>query len=262
MSEDQQNQKEKGRDDEPAIDQENTSANREDAREQCHHNLQKSRIFGIEVDRFIELCFACIVTAFTALLWWTSSDQLDAMKKQTAAMQAQLDLSQRPWIEPEHESSIRLILDKGRWNATVGSVLKNHGESVALNIGGWAEMFPIHEDSQFGPAKARQQQWCDANRHPDPGFVTGAILFPKATQPMPTIVGIDQKDISSKTIGLAIVGCVHYRSSYDRPEQPTRQTRFSYLLSINGNSVTMGIPRSTDPTTFYLVRIPALWSAD
>jgi len=44
--------------------------------------------------------------------------------------------------------------------------------------------------------------------------------------PFRNIVGIAEKDFAPDTLGLVIVGCVVYRSSYDLPERQTRQTRY------------------------------------
>jgi len=94
-------------------------------------------------------------------------------KKQWETMQQQLDLSQGPSVEPNLQSISPLVLESDRWIANVKGILKNHGASVALNIGEYAEMFPYDKRSQFGPASKRQREWCDANRHPKETFATG-----------------------------------------------------------------------------------------
>lgn len=188
--------------------------------------------------------------------------QWDVMKEQLDLSKRQLDLSQRPWIGQEFERSITFAWNQDRWEAYLGGVFTNHGGSVALAVLNWVQVFPLDKTQQFGPAKARQQQWCDANRAPQKGFITGDVLQPKQELDTKHYLSIAEKDISENTIGLAIVGCVVYGASYDPPEQPTRQTRFSYMLSINSDKATMGNLQSKEPTTFYLVRLPALSSAD
>lgn len=198
----------------------------------------------------------------TAVITWLTWNIAVYSRNQWRTMEQQLDLSQRPWVEPKMVTISPLVFQNGRWSANVNSVLKNHGESVALNVGHYAEMFPLHKDTQFGPAIRRQEQWCDANRHPKPSFATGYILFPKETQPLLTGVGVSVNEISTETTGLVIAGCVHYRASYDAPNRQTRQTRFAYLLSISDKDAILGVPASKDPTKVFLLNLPALWSAD
>jgi hypothetical protein len=81
MGQEHHNYQETGDIEGPAIQEKNATENRE---------CSKGRICGMEVDRFIEIFFAFIVTVFTGLLWYTSSKQLGSMQEQTAAMQAQL----------------------------------------------------------------------------------------------------------------------------------------------------------------------------
>jgi hypothetical protein len=201
------------------------------------------------------------VTAFYATY---SKQQWTTMNRQLEISQSQFDLAQRPWIEPKHQGIGPLVFDTKRgWTAEVNGIFENTGASIALNLLSWEDMLPFNGNTQFGPAKRRQEEWCDANRHPKPTFVTGEILFPKGITQFRTTVAIAEKGITADTHGLVIVGCVVYRASYDAPDRPTRQTRYAYILSVSDQDVIMGVPKSKDvPKNVFLVKLPALWSAD
>lgn len=192
-----------------------------------------------------------------------TKDAADAAKRSADTAALQFDLSQRPWIEFQPENTVTLSRDgAGRWDGLLTAMVKNHGESVAKNVGHWLELFPVNSAAQFETAERRQRQWCDENRHPKSSFVTGDNLFPKGNYSVRTGLGIAEKDITSQTMGLAIVGCVIYRAAYDPPDRPTRQTRFAYLLSMTAEG-RLGLPGATKkPTTFYLLTLPALTTAD
>lgn len=195
-----------------------------------------------------------IIAAFTVVIGVAAVAQGINAYLQWDIMKKQLDLSQRPWIGKEFERNITFTWNQDRWEAYLSGVSTNHGGSPALNVLQWVQVFPLDKTQQFGPAKDGQQQWCGKNRAPQQGFVTGDVLLPKQEVDTKHYFTIHEKDLSETTIGLAMVGCVVYRASYDPPEQPTRQTRFSYML--------MDILRSKEPITFNLVKLPALSSAD
>jgi hypothetical protein len=199
-----------------------------------------------------------------------SKEQWDVMRQQLDFSQRQLELSQRPWIEFKAESNSDLVFKDGRWNLAIKGMLLNHGESVALNIGSWMEMFPYNE-AKFAPAIKRQLEWCNANRRPsvpvaDTHLLTRDpyphFLFPGESSLLTTSVGIRGKDISAQTTGLVVMGCVYYHASYDPKDRDTRQTRFAYLLSISDTDAVMGVPKSKDPIKMFLVKLPRLWIAD
>jgi len=206
-----------------------------------------------------------LTAAATIAIAFLTFQYVQYSKLQWNTMRQQLELSQRPWVEPTHEVISPLVFNNNRWTLVLSETLENHGQSVALNVGGWNEMFPFDFKHGFGRANKRQKEWCDANRHPSPKSIAGYVLFPKKTITYKTTVGIGEKDIFAafgteqpEALGMIIVGCVIYKSSYDSNDMPTRQTRYKYSLSISKKDAIIRIPLSRDPIAVYLVSLPEL----
>src|ERR1039457_6672065 len=99
---------------------------------------------------------------------------------------------------------------------------------------------PIAPDHSLRTAIARQNQWCDSNRHPDPKGLSGYMLFPKDPQTQVSTVGpfmetvikaeVTNSEGLSGKVGFVLVGCVCYRSSFEPKSIPTHETRFMYYL--------------------------------
>lgn len=117
-----------------------------------------------------------LATVAIAVLTWS---YVTYSEKQWKTMQQQLDLSQRPWIEPKLQVTSPLIFENNRWRLDLDETLENHGSTVAMNVLSWNDMFPFKWEIGFGRANRRQKEWCDANRHSSPQSITGYTLFPK-----------------------------------------------------------------------------------
>ena len=231
MTEDQHSQKEHSCDDEPTVDEGNTTADREHTGDQSHRNLHKKRIFGIEADRFIELCFACIVTAFTALLWWTSSNQLSAMKEQTASMQSQLasmvrqndiaerqfHVSHRPWIEPEISIVNPLTFYSTYTEVVLSIKAKNGGTAPAIGFEPMLDLVIIGPDVEDNVLK-RQNTWCSQERV-DALVKTGKLhngrlLLPNSEITYPIWKLQEGKPPIGEVTAVWITGCILYADEF------------------------------------------------
>ncbi len=95
-----------------------------------------------------------------------------------------LVLAERPWVRIKHRIVRPLTFDEPAWKGAVARIviedtLENVGPTVALNVLSWEDVIPIDPDHSTRTARARQRQWCDANRHPNPKGLSGYMLFPK-----------------------------------------------------------------------------------
>lgn len=205
-----------------------------------------------------------LATATIAWLTWT---YVDYSGRQWQTMQQQLELSQRPWISPTHALTTPLVIDNtGGVSLTLRELLENTGESVALDVSSWADMFHFTWATGWTQAQRRQKQWCDANRHPNPKSSLGDVIFPKKNVLRNVSFGLTPKQVleikPAKSDTLIIVGCIYYRSSFKPRASPTHQTRFAYFIALaQREEVILHMPTNI-PTAVSLVPFGDGWSAD
>jgi hypothetical protein len=128
----------------------------------------------------------------------------------------------------------------------IEDTIENVGQSVAVGVLYWEDVIPVGPDHSLRTARARQKQWCDANRHPDPRGLSGYNLFPhdpivqKSTvgPQMPKVVEAEIRGEPGLNgeVAFVLVGCVCYRSSFDSKSAPTHQARFIYWLGVPESS--------------------------
>jgi len=171
-----------------------------------------------------------------------------------------LVLANRPWIKIKHR--IVKPLDFGFTGAagpaatmSVEDTIENVGNGVALNVLSWEDVLPVDPDESTTSAVKRRAEWCDANKQFDPKSRTtlnGNILFPK--DPLIQISGMGPliKTINKAArdndrvmgpwykgngpnplagkVALVMVGCVVYRSSFEKDGTRPHMTGFLYRL--------------------------------
>jgi hypothetical protein len=168
--------------------------------------------------------------------------QADAAKIAAQAALGQFHVSLRPWISPTHKiHDDRLTVSKdGGIQIYLDTTVENVGQSIAMDLSSWNDMLILDATMDKEAAIVRLKQQCDANLHPDPkSRPIQEVLFPKQTMSMPpSHIGLTKKQLSEakfrngevKIIGLAIIGCISYRASFESPESLRHQTRFIYQL--------------------------------
>jgi hypothetical protein len=200
-----------------------------------------------------------------------------AATSQAATAQQQLELSERPWIKIKHRIVGPLTFGVPGWkepvaNAVIEDTVENVGQSVALDVLQWEDIIPLDYESSDKIALARQNQWCDANRHPA-GSLPGYILFPHDAFVQNEIVGptmetvlkaakASPKGLTGK-VSFVMVGCVSYRIPFESPNAPRHETKFMYTL---GHPAVDGVqpwiePHGTHPE-LRLITFPKGFSAD
>jgi hypothetical protein len=190
-----------------------------------------------------------------------------------------LVLAERPWIRIKHRIVRPLTFDEPAWKGPVASIviedtLENVGPTVAANVLSWEDVIPIDPDHSTRTARARQKQWCDANRHPDPKGLSGYMLFPKdpfvqdsrVGPPMKVVqdaASLNQHGLSGK-VGFVLVGCVCYRSSFEATTKPLHETRFIYWLGEpqNGGGIQPYVEPHGVADKLQLAEFPDGFSAD
>lgn len=123
---------------------------------------------------------------------------------------------------------------------TVEDTIENIGPTVATNVLSWEDVIPLDKDQSARTAIARQKQYCDANRHPDPRGLPGYTLFPHDPTIRQSIIGPPMPKVAEATIpsgsglggkaAFVMVGCAFYKASFEPENAPTHQTRFIYHL--------------------------------
>jgi hypothetical protein len=223
-------------------------------------------------------------TIFSALQWSANRKAADAAKRAAETAASSLVLAERPWVKIKHRIFQPLTFNQEAWKGPVAKIviedtLENVGPTVALNVLSWEDVIPIdfdatHSVPSLRTARARQNQWCDANRHPDPTGLKGYMLFPKDPWVEHQTVGPTMETVmkaasSSPTllsgkVGFVLVGCVCYRSSFEPQTNPTHQTRFIYYLAKvlpEGGFLPYIVPSGV-ASELQLVSIPDGFSAD
>lgn len=165
-----------------------------------------------------------------------------AAENQAATSQAQLRLSERPWVLATHEIDSPLTFQQ---NGYVTLVLKetwqNSGQSAAIDVGSWADIIPLGHGHDRVAALTRQSEYCDAHRAaPKIGEPTGYVLFPKHERTTTTAMALTPDQVKKaiaesvdahKRIAVAVVGCIWYRTLFEPDSDPAHQTRFAYSLA-------------------------------
>jgi hypothetical protein len=203
--------------------------------------------------------------------------QADAAATQAYIAQQQLMLSERPWIKIRHRIAKPLTFDHPAWKGKVATVtientIENVGQSVALDVLIWEDVFP---QDAFGirTARARRDEVCNAERH-STGGLSGYILFPHDPLTENSVVGpsmeVVMKAVSASPQGLrgkaafVLVGCVSYRVPFESRDDPRHETRFIYMLgrSLGWGGVQPFVePRGVHPE-IQLIAFPDGFSAD
>lgn len=207
-----------------------------------------------------------------------TKEQNGLLRDQLNAMQAGQILQNRPWIKIKHSIVTPLTFNVGDRASgvpvalmTVADDIENVGQSVAVNVIFWEDVIPVDPDHSVRTAIARQREWCDANRHPDPRGLSGFTLFPHDPMNQQSIVGPQMpkvmaaaiRDESGLKVAFVLVGCVCYRASFDPQSSPTHQTRFMYWLGIpqNGAFGPYVSPQGSAPE-LRLIEVPDGLTAD
>jgi hypothetical protein len=155
--------------------------------------------------------------------------------RQTELTQAQLELSHRPWISVDIAPASPLVFDERGAVLMFNVTMKNVGHSVAKHVSLWMEFVVagVHDLAETSNRLSNIMKQ-PVNEHSDYGW----LLFPNqlAAEPRPAIAqpsAIQRalesghfKDVGA--IGLHLVGCVDYPSSFDPKKR--HQTRFVYLV--------------------------------
>lgn len=192
----------------------------------------------------IGLVVLCVYAVYTIKIYRATKQSADAATSAAKTAANSLVLAQRPWIKINHRIVTPLTFDVLRGSGpvammTVEDTLENVGQSVALNVFSWEDIIPMDTPNSFQTARARQAQWCDANRNQIQSM-SGDMLFPKdpfvqqsTIGPMMSVVyhaaNSNTGDLRGKA-AFILVGCVVYKSSFEPLGSPTHQTRFMYWL--------------------------------
>ncbi len=178
-----------------------------------------------------------------------AQDSVGAISGQARIAEQQLELSERPWIKVKNSIVSPLTFDVGGRaggvpvaTMTIDDTMENVGQTVAVDVLSWEDVIPVDTDHSTRTARARQKQWCDANRHPNPKGLSGYTLFPHAPSIQQSTVGPPMTKVAEATIrsetglngkvAFVLVGCVCYRWSFEPKSRPTHQTRFIYWLGV------------------------------
>jgi len=175
--------------------------------------------------------------------------QAEAARNAAKTAADQLVLGERPWVKIKHRIVTPLTFDIGGRTSgipvalmTIEDTIENVGQTVAINVLSWEDVIPVDRDHSIRTARARQKEYCDANRHPDPRGLSGSTLFPHDPSIQQSIVGPQMPKVAEATIrnepglngkvAFVLVGCVFYRSSFEPRSMSTHQTRFIYWLGV------------------------------
>ena len=101
---------------------------------------------------FLDQHDGSITALATIVIAFLTFNYVNYSRKQWDTMQQQLDLSQRPWVEAKLEITSPLVFDHNRWRLEASLASYNHGQSVALNVLSWNDMFPVNWETGFGLA--------------------------------------------------------------------------------------------------------------
>lgn len=122
------------------------------------------------------LAMLCVYAAYTIKIYRATKQSADAATSAAKTAGDSLILAQRPWIKIKHRIVRPLTFNEPRWKGPVAlmvieDTLENVGQSVALNVSSWEDVIPIDSTGSMDAARARQSQWCEANRHQNSGVL-------------------------------------------------------------------------------------------
>jgi hypothetical protein len=160
-----------------------------------------------------------------------------------------LGIQQRPWVKISNRIVSPLTFDiGGRASgkpvamATIEDRIENVGPTLAVEVRSWEDIIPMGPGGSIERARARQKEWCDANRHVDPNSLFGYALFPHDPHIQQSNVGPTMESITDAMrqeqsalrgkAGFILVGCVCYKASFESENTPSHQTRFMYFLGV------------------------------
>jgi hypothetical protein len=193
-----------------------------------------------------------------------------------------LTASQRPWIKIKHRIVRPLTFNFPTGQGLIADMvvedtIENVGTSVALNVISWEDVLPVDSDFSLHTALARQDAWCNANRHPDPKSLSGYILFPKDPFSQKSEMGPSMDSVNKMTeeipvgtialkgkVAFVMVGCVCYRSPVESESAALHETKFVYRLGelqSNGTVRTYVVPDGI-ANNLDLIKAPEGFSAD
>jgi hypothetical protein len=226
--------------------------------ERHESNRLQMRTFWVNVATLIAVSAYAVVAA---LQWCTMNATYSEIQKQTAASTKsadvarsaadtaanQLVLTERPWVKIKQRIISPLTFNLGGRASgipvamiKIEDTIENVGATVAVNVLSWEDVIPVDLDHSIRTARARQREYCDAQRHPNPQGLSGYTLFPHDPSIGQSTVGPQMPNVAAATIrnesglngkvAFVLVGCVWYRSSFEPATNPTHQTRFMYWL--------------------------------
>ena len=216
----------------------------------CQITCKQEKDWWDKAKPFVEVAgaiFLAVYTFYTIKMYCANKKAADAAKSAADTAASQLVLTERPWIKITHRIVTPLTFDVpgngGQIDSmTLEDTLENVGQSIALHIFSWEDVIPMDNGSSpFVTARARQDQWCDTNRHRDvTKGLSGYVLFPKDHFSQNSRVGgymtvvnkiaRENKVVPGK-VGFVLVGCVAYRSSFEPVDAPAHETKFIYQLA-------------------------------
>ncbi len=182
------------------------------------------------IGTLIVAIFTGVLFLATVALFYSSEKVADAAKQSANVAEKTLVATQRPWVSVEMKIISPLTYDaEGNAQITIGFMLKNIGNSPAVELDLIAELHPI-----FGDAVAKKQKLCDAVRksHPLDSRVSewGLVLFPQQSMPFGQALSVSHKEIEEFNLAQAgdspiwpkdrliwpakIIGCVNYKFTF------------------------------------------------
>src|ERR1700674_5619813 len=131
----------------------------------------------------------------------------EAAKSASETAHDTLIATERPWVKIKQRIISPLTFNVGGRASgipiammTVEDTIENVGQTVAVNVLSWEDVIPVDLDHSIRTARARQKEYCDANRHPDPRGLSGYTLFPHDPSIGKSIVGPQMPKVEAATI--------------------------------------------------------------
>ena len=208
------------------------------ARETADHKdeARKRKHWRLEIASF------GVLTIYAALTWIQSCQSIrSATAAANAATTAKdtLIIQNRPWIKYTPTIAVPLHFEPTP-EIQIAFDLENTGPTIALNVIAWQELFPMDSADYFSEihrAFAYRDSHCEAQRNEFVGRA-GDVLFPKDVHKdlavlrpdAATVRAIANQPSPLGKVAFMLVGCVTYRSSFDKTPH---QTTFIYSLASN-----------------------------
>ena len=176
---------------------------------------------------FVGVIIALVIAVLTLCSLFIFNGQLNEMRRQT-------EVSERPWLSVEAKPNSGLtFVNKQQPVVAIKFSIKNVGKSIAKNIQVDVKMFATSPEVPLSAdAETNQEKICN---HPQPVTVGMFDMFPDQPTEQIMSVSASPDTVTSQTveykglnfIGLYVVGCVSYYSSFGAE---LHQTRFAYRL--------------------------------